>query len=389
MILPPRLSSRVLTPLAWFAVIGFAAYASNYSTLLSIAPYGSPLRNAVGWLLICLVVPLWIAVIVASAVGIRRWSHDPNVLHIETIVLVTASLALVSTAVLRMQPFNTFWLPFPPLYIPYIAEVFSVFVLTAFLALVLPSKQASTFEAIAVPGLALVLPFALTGSGMGAGTAVSISNWALLASAAVSGLAFAITRERLYIALLAGMGGVILKPFAFLAFLVPTAAMFMPLTRARAQTMFADGAARIALFASGLALAACFGGEVIMMVSPTLRSQSEHASLVLTMRPMLTISASCTALFALCVLTSPLVAFSLLAAAYTAPVFGQPAFEVQCSIIGGSVPIAVASTIARAEWQRPMLDVRSRSVNFVTIMVLLVIGFVCAAIPHPDLTHGG
>jgi hypothetical protein len=204
----------------------------------------------------------------------------------------------------------------------------------------------------------------------------------------VLALAFALTRDQLHVGLLAGMIGlpIILRPaVALFAVLLATAALFVPLARTRAQAAFATGADRIALLGAGLGLAICFGGALFIMMSPTLRSQMERADLALAMRPLPTILAACTALFALCVLTSPLVAFSLLAALLVVPIVGTLTFEAQCSVIGGSVPIAMAATLARSEWQQPRTDARRRRVNLVAIAILFVVGCISATFPHPPI----
>ena len=178
------------------------------------------------------------------------------------------------------------------------------------------------------------------------------------------------------------MGGVLLNSIAYLAVLVPTVALFVPPLRSRAQAALAAGANRVALFGAGIALVACFSSVYFALLSPTLRSQIENAEFVLTMRPLPTILAACAALFVLCVLSSPLVAFSLLAAAYTAPIIGALTFETQCSVIGGSVPIAIAATIVRAEWQWSATDEWRRRANHIAAIVLFVIGCIFPAIPQ-------
>jgi hypothetical protein len=389
---PPEKSPRLLNPLAWFAVVGLAAISSNDQALRSMAPHGSTLADGLAMLEVCCIVLLWLSVVVGGLRGVRRWSRDPAAVRIETTVLVIASLALAGTTALRAAvPFNSMgllFIPWLPVNVPHGSVLTSVFCITSLFAIFIASDRAITFEAIAVPGLALAFPLALTGVEMGNDAAVTIGLWALAASAVVSGLALAITRDRLHVALLAGVGGAFLTPIALLALLVPTIAVFVPRLRSRVLAMFAIGADRIALFGAGLGLAACFGGAWIMFLSPTLRSQMENAELVLTMRSLPVILASCTALFAVCVLTSPLVAFSLLAAAYVAPIVGTLAFETQCSVIGGSVPIAIAASIVRAEWQRAADNPWRRRVNLVAIAILFAIGCICASIPHPP-SFGG
>src|SRR5262249_7034936 len=157
-----------------------------------------------------------------------------------------------------------------------------------------------------------------TGVLMGNDAADAVALWAVAASAAVLSVAFAITRDRLHVALIAGMGGVFLNStvylavlggvflnsIAYLAVLVPTVALFVPPLRSRAQAAFAAGANRVALFGAGIGLVSCFSYFLFALLSPTLRSQMDNADLVLTMRPLPTILAACAALFVLCVLSS-------------------------------------------------------------------------------------
>ena len=127
---------------------------------------------------------------------------------------------------------------------------------------------------------------------MGNYDAHAVALRATAASAAVLSIAFAITRDRLHVALIAGMGGVLLNSIAYLAVLVPTVALFVPPLRSRAQAAFAAGANRVALFGAGIGLVACFSSVWFALLSPTFRSQMENAELVLTMRPLPTILAA-------------------------------------------------------------------------------------------------
>jgi hypothetical protein len=389
MIQPQNLSSRLWTPLTWIAVVGIAAISSNYPELRSIAPGGSALGRGLDVLEVGFIALFWLVVGGAAFDGIRRWSGDTVRVRIETTILVIATAALAGTTALNLATFSSglgvlpvLWLPVP--YVFHAAALTAIFGVAALCTVFMQSERVITFEAITVPALALIFPFALTGLGMGHATADTIAFWALAASAAVVGIAFVATRDRIHIALLAGIGGACLTPpITLIAVLVPTVALFVPLLRHRAQSAFVVGADRIALFGAGLGLAGCFGASQIVMLSPTLRSQMEHADFVLAMRSWPMIMAACLALFALCVLTSPLVAFSLLTAAYMMPIIGTMAYEAQCSVIGGSVPIAIAALIARAEWQRSTDDAWQQRANLAAAAILLVVGWICAMIPHP------
>jgi hypothetical protein len=381
MILTSTQLPRLLVPLAWIAVAGLAAISSNYPALWSMANKG-----VLSALDACFIAVFWLAVAIAGLDGVRRWSRDPILVQIETTILVIAAVALMGTTANTVISFGTsglLTLPSPDFYTSHISALTSVFSLAALIGLFVTKDRAIAFEATAVPALALVFPFALTGVLMGNATAHAVSLWAIAASAAVSSIAFAITRDRLHVALIAGMGGVLLNSIAYLAALAPAIALLVPPLRSRAQAALAAGANRVALFGAGIGLVACFGSVWLALLSPTVRSQMENAEFVLTMRPLPTILAACAALFVLCVLSSPLVAFSLLAAAYTAPIIGAITFETQCSVIGGSVPIAIAATIVRAEWQRSATDEWHRRANHIAAVVLFVIGCICAAIPHP------
>lgn len=387
MILHSTQLPRLLVPLAWIAVVGLAAISSDYSALWSMANDGSSFASVLWTLYACFIAVFWLAVAIAGLDGVRRWSGDPILVRIETAILVIAVVTLMGETALRIAiPFGALGLltiiPSPSFYVSHISALTSVFSLAALIGVFVTRDRAITFEATAVPALSLVFPLALTGVLMGNGTADAVALWAIAASAAVLSIAFAITRDRLHVALIAGMGGVLLNSIAYLAVLVPTVALFVPPLRSRAQAALAAGANRVALFGAGIGLVACFSSVWFAMLSPTLRSQMDNAEFVLTMRPLPTILAACAALFVLCVLSSPLVAFSLLAAAYTAPIIGALAFETQCSVIGGSVPIAIAATIVRAEWQRSATDEWRRRANHIAAVVLFVIGCICAAIPH-------
>ncbi|MGW1420744.1 hypothetical protein ACWAT4_11560 [Bradyrhizobium manausense] len=381
MILHSTQLPRLLVPLAWIGIVGVAAISSNYSALWSTANESVLLTlNA------CFISIFWLAVAIAGLDGIRRWSGDSILVRIETTILVVAAVALMGTTASNAISFGALGLltiPWPVFYTSHTAALTSVFSLAALIGLFVTSDRAITFEATAVPALALVFPFALTGLFMGNDDAHTVALRATAASAAVLSIAFAITRDRLHVALIAGMGGVLLNSIAYLAVLVPTAALFVPPLRSRAQAAFAAGANRVTLFGAGIALVTCFSGVWFAMLSPTLRSQMDNAAFVLAMRPLPTILAACAALFVLCVLSSPLVAFSLLAAAYAAPINSALTYETQCSVIGGSVPIAIAAMIVRAEWQRSATDEWRRRANHIAAAALFVIGCICAAIPHP------
>jgi hypothetical protein len=380
MILHSTQLPRLLVLLAWIAVVGLAAISSNYPALRSMAN-----ESVLLTLHACFIAGFWLAVAIAGLDGVRRWSGDPILVRIETTILVIAAVALIGTTAsnaISSGALGLLTIPWPVFYTAHIAALTSVFSLAALIGLFVTSDRAITFEATAVPALALVFPFALTGVLMGNYDAHAVALRATAASAAVLSIAFAITRDRLHVALIAGMGGVLLNSIAYLAVLVPTVALFVPPLRSRAQAAFAAGANRVALFGAGIGLVACFSSVWFALLSPTFRSQMENAELVLTMRPLPTILAACAALFVLCVLSSPLVAFSLLAAAYAAPIIGALTFETQCSVIGGSVPIAIAATIVRAEWQRSATDEWRRRANYIAAAVLFVIGCICAAIPH-------
>jgi hypothetical protein len=381
---------RLLTLLAWSSIIGLAAVTWDYPGLRSMARPSSTWTSALSLLEVSLTALLWLAVIVAGVVGVRRWSRDPVAVRIETAILVLASLSFVGTTAFPIaMSFGSMvplFIPWIPLNIPETSTLASAFCVAALIAILLQSDQSISFEALVAPTVALLFPLALTGVWSGASTATSVTLWAAAASTLVLGLAFALTRDQLHVGLLAGTIGlpmILLPEVALVAVQLGTAALCVPQTRTRAQAAFATGADRIALLGAGLVLAACFGGALLIMMSPTLRSQMERADVVLAMRPLATILAACMIVFALCVLTSPLFAFSLLAATFVVPFVGTWAYEAQCSVIGGSVPIAIAATLARAEWQRSGLESPSRRINLVAVTVLLVIGCVCAAIPHP------
>jgi hypothetical protein len=391
MILHSTLLPRLLVPLAWIAVVGLAAISTDYAALWSMPNDRSAFFSVMWTLYACFIAVLWLAVAIAGLDGVRRWSGDPILVRIETAILVIAAVALIGEIALRVATSSGalgLLIPSPTFYVSHISALTWVFGLAALIGIFVTRDRAITFEATAVPALALVFPLALTGVQMGNVTADAIALRAVAASAAVSGIAFAITRDRLHVALMAGMGGVLLSSIAYLAVLVPIVALFVPPLRSRAQAALAAGANRIALFGAGLGLVACFSSVWFVLLSPTLRSQMDNAEFVLTMRPLPTILAACAALFVLCVLSSPLVAFSLLAAAYTAPVIGALSLETQCSVIGGSVPIAIAATIVRAEWQRSATDEWRRRANYIAAVVLFVIGCICAAIPHPPSFPG-
>ena len=90
---------RLLTSVAWGAVIGLAAVSSNYPALWSMTRHESTWAGALSLLNVSLVLLLWLAVIVAGVAGIRRWSSDPVAVRIETTILVLASLSLLGKTV--------------------------------------------------------------------------------------------------------------------------------------------------------------------------------------------------------------------------------------------------------------------------------------------------
>ena len=390
MTLVPEQSPRLLTPIAWVAVIGLATTWSIYPALRPIALPGSNLATALMMLQLCFTVLLWVTVVVDGLHGAKRWTHDSFPVRLDTTIFAIAILALVGKSVYWIGsyfgPIDILTILRLSLSLPYsldIASLTSVFCLAVLIAIFVAPDRNPIFEAIVVPGLAFIFPLALTGDPMGADSANRIANWSLAAGTVALGLAFAITRDRLHLALIAGVGSVFLQPIALFAVLVAIVALFAQRAGSRAQAAFATGADHIAWFGAGLGLVVAFSGFWFSGLSPTLRSQIEIADLVLTMRPLLMIMASCAALFVLCMLTSPIIAFSLLAAVYLVPIVGTLAFEIQCSVIGGSVPIAIAATIVRAEWHRKSTDERRRRVNLLVTAVLFVIGCICAAIPHP------